>query len=73
MQSTPFTEAVQAPSSRALSAAGQPACEECQGSGGWFRYEPALEPGPGLLYLSCVHCRGSGRTAAARDGVLRTR
>jgi hypothetical protein len=41
-------------------------CEECLGSGGWFRYEPALEPAPGLLYLSCLHCRGSGRTAQAR-------
>ena len=42
------------------------ACDECLGSGGWFRYEPALEPSPGLLYLSCVQCRGSGRTAPAR-------
>jgi hypothetical protein len=39
------------------------ACDECLGSGGWFRYEPALAPAPGLLYLSCLHCRGSGRTA----------
>jgi hypothetical protein len=37
-------------------------CEECLGSGGWYRYEPALEPAPGLLYLSCLHCRGQGRT-----------
>lgn len=49
-----------------LAAAAQQQCDECLGSGGWFRYEPALEPSPGLLYLSCVHCRGSGRTAAAR-------
>ena len=41
-------------------------CDECLGSGGWFRYEPALEPSPGLLYLSCVQCRGSGRLALAR-------
>jgi hypothetical protein len=41
-------------------------CEECMGSGGWFRYEPALEPSPGLLYLSCLQCRGSGRLALAR-------
>ena len=38
-------------------------CEECQGAGGWFRYEPALAPAPGLRYLSCLHCRGSGRLA----------
>ena len=44
----------------------EPACSECLGSGGWFRYEPALDPAPGLLYLSCVHCRGSGRTVLAR-------
>ena len=41
-------------------------CPDCQGSGGWFRYEPALDPGPGRLYLSCVECRGSGRMALAR-------
>jgi hypothetical protein len=40
-------------------------CGECLGSGGWYRYEPALDPAPGLLYLSCVECRGSGRTAPA--------
>jgi hypothetical protein len=40
--------------------AGEP-CEECLGSGGWFRYEPALDPAPGMLYLSCLHCRGQGR------------
>ena len=46
-------------------AALQPAepCEECVGSGGWYRYEPALAPEPGLLYLSCLHCRGSGLRA----------
>lgn len=47
------------------SAAALASCDECLGSGGWFRYEPALEPSPGLLYLSCLHCRGSGRTAQA--------
>jgi hypothetical protein len=41
-------------------------CEECLGSGGWYRYEPALEPAPGLLYLSCLHCRGSGRGTPAQ-------
>lgn len=41
-------------------------CDECLGSGGWFRYEPALEPNPGLLYLSCMQCRGSGKLALAR-------
>jgi hypothetical protein len=46
-------------------AALQP-CDECVGTGGWYRYEPALDPAPGMLYLSCVHCRGSGRMALAR-------
>lgn len=49
----------------AMAAATQPAhegCEECVGSGGWYRYEPALESSPGVLYLSCVQCRGSGRS-----------
>jgi len=41
-------------------------CEECVGSGGWYRYDPALESSPGQLYLSCLQCRGSGRTALAR-------
>lgn len=41
-------------------------CGECVGSGGWFRYEPALEPSPGLLYLSCLQCRGTGRSLLAR-------
>lgn len=49
-----------------VAAASHQSCEECLGSGGWFRYEPALEPAPGLLYLSCLQCRGSGRTAPAR-------
>lgn len=47
-------------------AAANQHCEECVGSGGWYRYEPALEPAPGLLYLSCVQCRGSGRTVAVQ-------
>ena len=42
------------------------ACEACLGSGGWYRYEPALETAPGLLYLSCLHCRGSGRASVLR-------
>lgn len=56
---------IPAPAHAAPASATEP-CEECLGSGGWFRYEPALEPSPGLLYLSCLHCRGSGRTAQAR-------
>jgi hypothetical protein len=51
--------------SAALATAQQP-CDECMGSGGWFRYEPALEPSPGLLYLSCLQCRGSGSPILAR-------
>ena len=39
---------------------GEASCDECQGAGGWFRYEPALAPAPGLRYLSCLRCRGSG-------------
>ncbi len=57
-----------APDSQALASAAlrvREACEECLGSGGWYRYEPALEPLPGLLYLSCLHCRGQGRTLFA--------
>jgi DnaJ-class molecular chaperone len=50
----------------AATARGQDTCEECVGSGGWFRYEPALAPAPGLLYLSCIQCRGSGRTASGQ-------
>ena len=48
-------------------AAATPSCEECLGSGGWFRYEPALDPAPGMLYLSCLQGRGSGRLQLARD------
>jgi hypothetical protein len=47
----------------AAAAAAHEACDECAGSGGWFRYEPALDPAPGMLYLSCLQCRGSGRLA----------
>jgi hypothetical protein len=50
----------------AVAQASPQPCEECVGSGGWFRYEPALEPSPGLMYLSCLQCRGSGRTILAR-------
>ncbi|MDB5752499.1 MAG: hypothetical protein JWP65_2920 [Ramlibacter sp.] len=39
-------------------------CDECAGTGGWFRYQPSQEEAPGILYLSCLCCRGSGRTAA---------
>ena len=41
-------------------------CDECVGSGGWFRYDPSLENSPGRLYLSCLGCRGSGRTVLPR-------
>lgn len=44
----------------AILAAQAQQCDECLGIGGWYRYEPAQEPA-GLLYLSCLHCRGSGR------------
>lgn len=47
-------------------AAVQTPCDECVGSGGWYRYEPALDPAPGLLYLSCMQCRGSGWLASAQ-------
>ena len=60
---------VQSPQREPGPIATQPApqsCEECVGSGGWYRYEPALEPAPGLLYLSCLQCRGSGRMALPR-------
>jgi len=51
----------------ATPAAASPSdCDECVGSGGWFRYDPSLEESPGRLYLSCLQCRGSGRTAIAR-------
>lgn len=49
-----------------LSPEGAATCEACLGCGGWYRYEPALEHAPGLLYLSCLHCRGSGRAAVLR-------
>ena len=68
MSPSSFSEVVPQPQQAQLSAPArpEPACNECLGSGGWFRYEPALDPAPGLLYLSCVHCRGSGRTILAR-------
>ena len=49
-----------------LSSEGATTCETCLGSGGWYRYEPALEPATGLLYLSCLPCRGSGRASVLR-------
>jgi hypothetical protein len=67
MSATSFTEllstAAAVDAATAAIAQAQP-CEECVGSGGWFRYEPAMDPAPGVLYLSCVQCRGSGRTAS---------
>jgi hypothetical protein len=65
MSELSFFEAPQATLSQPAAAAPQP-CEECTGSGGWFRYQPGCEPAPGLLYLSCVQCRGSGRMALPR-------
>jgi DnaJ-class molecular chaperone len=65
MSDTTLTEQATT-STPSAAAAMQAECQECVGSGGWFRYEPALEPSPGLLYLSCVQCRGTGKTAAAR-------
>jgi hypothetical protein len=53
------------PARAAAFAAGE-SCDECLGSGGWYRYEPALAPAPGRLYLSCLHCRGSGRAQVLR-------
>jgi hypothetical protein len=55
----------------AILAAQAQHCEECLGAGGWYRYEPALEQASGVLYLSCLHCRGSGRMAFSVSGVLR--
>ena len=70
MSETTFTETVASgdlsSAAAAIAAPKQEPCDECVGSGGWFRYEPALDPAPGLLYLSCVQCRGSGRTILAR-------
>jgi hypothetical protein len=65
MNEIPVLPSPTAESPRPDRVAAQP-CEECLGSGGWYRYEPALEPSPGLLYLSCLRCRGSGRTAPLR-------
>jgi hypothetical protein len=46
----------------AAAAPAAQSCEECLGSGGWFRYEPALEPSPGLLYLrACSAAAAAGR------------
>jgi hypothetical protein len=51
------------PAEQATQLAAAPPCEECAGTGGWFRYDPRVESDAGMLYLSCVGCRGSGRTA----------
>jgi hypothetical protein len=67
MSDTTLPQAPQAaPDPRLAALASEAPCDECVGSGGWFRYEPALEPAPGLLYLSCLQCWGSGRTALPR-------
>jgi hypothetical protein len=63
---TPAAGELSTASASLAAAPKQETCDECVGSGGWFRYEPALDPAPGLLYLSCVQCRGSGRTILAR-------
>jgi hypothetical protein len=57
--------ALQAQAAIAALAKNAAPCEECVGSGGWYRYEPSMEDSPGMLYLSCVGCRGSGRMALA--------
>jgi hypothetical protein len=57
--------AYQAHASMAPAARTAQPCGECVGSGGWYRYEPAMEDSPGMLYLSCVGCRGSGRMSLA--------
>jgi hypothetical protein len=57
--------AVEQPPAEQALAPAQP-CRECLGDGGWYRYEPALDPAPGVLYLFCLHCRGSGRAAGSR-------
>ena len=63
MADTTFHE--QAASITTTAGAERADCDECVGSGGWYRYDPSLDPSPGRLYLSCVTCRGSGRTALA--------
>jgi DnaJ-class molecular chaperone len=66
---TSLVSSLLAPEAPAQAAAGRESiatCSECLGSGGWYRYEPALDPGPGLMVLSCVHCRGTGRTLEPR-------
>jgi len=47
----------QRPSASAARGSLEP-CEECLGTGGWYRYDPLREPG--VLYLSCLQCRGTG-------------
>jgi hypothetical protein len=54
------------PAAAASAQHAEEACQECLGSGGWYRYEPALEPAPAMLYLSCLQCRGSGRSVFAQ-------
>lgn len=66
MQESQFAVEASQPA-RSTTGAAAP-CGECIGSGGWYRYEPALEPAPGMLYLSCLQCRGSGRTVLPAHG-----
>ena len=63
-----FTDAAAQPtaSTSPLAVQAIATCEECLGSGGWYRYEPAMERAPGMLYLSCMHCRGSGHAGVLR-------
>ena len=55
----------------AILAAQAESCEECLGAGGWYRYDPSAEAAAGVLYLSCLQCRGSGRTGLPIARVLR--
>ena len=52
------------PAANAGNSTQQAECGDCIGSGGWYRYDPSLDPSPGRLYLSCVSCRGSGKTVS---------
>lgn len=68
-QPTELVSSLRAQPAQAQAAVARPGlatCSECLGSGGWYRYEPALDPGPGLLYLSCLQCRGTGHTVEPR-------
>jgi hypothetical protein len=73
MSQASVQQAQDLPQTSPVAAPDAGACTECLGSGGWFRFEPELEPAPGMVYLSCLQCRGSGRLAQPRAGVLRPR